>query len=406
MPTKANSFDATGIGFASTLTPAGRSAVAVIALAVDADAEFESLLDSLFRPVGSKQFSELRHKNVVYGVWCSTGEDLLLVRCGNQSPVPFTGVSIGDDKREYYEIQCHGGRIAVESVLSALEKIGIQQLDRKSFSNQLVDRWQSEALSALTLAETQRVTFWLMRNLELLSEFLSNAKALLDSCKFHSGSESKLSEQAIAMIEDALHWQEFGRHLTLPRQVVLWGRPNVGKSSLVNQLVGFRRAIVNSMPGTTRDVLQQRTAISGWPVEITDTAGLRESINPIELKGIEKASTQIEQADVSIVVLDSSEPLSNEESHWIRQFSPDLIVFNKVDIGKVEHHLECDAIWVSAAMPKNIDQLVDFIGMKLSSQLPPSNQWFPVTHWQVQSLIVIKDQIQQRRFDEALKWFR
>ena len=96
--------------------------------------------------------------------------------------------------------------------------------------------------------------------------------------------------------------------------MVIAGPPNVGKSSLINALLGFQRAIVFDLPGTTRDVVTAVTALDGWPVELSDTAGLRSSDDPLELAGIEQAHRQAAAADCLLLVFDASQPWSARES--------------------------------------------------------------------------------------------
>jgi tRNA U34 5-carboxymethylaminomethyl modifying GTPase MnmE/TrmE len=103
-----------------------------------------------------------------------------------------------------------------------------------------------------------------------------------------------------------------------PWRVAIVGRPNVGKSSLLNAIVGFERAIVHPTPGTTRDLVTARTAVDGWPVEFIDSAGIRSGRDAIESAGIEQARQAIESSDLALVVLDRSEPLAPEDHEIIR----------------------------------------------------------------------------------------
>src|SRR5262249_44905395 len=101
---------------------------------------------------------------------------------------------------------------------------------------------------------------------------------------------------------------DFGLHLTSPWSVVLVGRPNVGKSSLINAILGYTWSIVFDEPVTTRDVVSASTAIDGWPIELYDVAGLRESDDPLEAAGIERARQKLETTDLSIYLIDVSQP--------------------------------------------------------------------------------------------------
>ena len=114
-------------------------------------------------------------------------------------------------------------------------------------------------------------------------------------------------------IDALLARERLGRHLTRPWSVVLAGRTNVGKSSLMNALAGYGRAIVHHAPGTTRDAVALATAIDGWPVELCDTAGLRAADDAVERAGIERARQRLAQADLVVLVADRSVPWSAED---------------------------------------------------------------------------------------------
>ena len=114
-------------------------------------------------------------------------------------------------------------------------------------------------------------------------------------------------------IDDLLAHAATGLHLVRPWQVVVAGRPNVGKSSLINAIAGYQRAIVHSLPGTTRDIVSVQTALDGWPVEISDTAGLRRGSDPIEQAGIELAIDKIAAADLVVLVFDASSPWTDAD---------------------------------------------------------------------------------------------
>ena len=111
---------------------------------------------------------------------------------------------------------------------------------------------------------------------------------------------------AAKIVDQILEYRDVGLHLTMPWRVVIAGPPNVGKSSLMNAIAGYQRAIVSPLPGTTRDVVTITTAINGWPVQIADTAGLRDTVDELESAGIALAGAVVEQADLVIVVSDAS----------------------------------------------------------------------------------------------------
>ena len=189
-----------------------------------------------------------------------------------------------------------------------------------------------------------------------------------------------------------LAWSELSIHLTNPRTIVLCGQPNVGKSSLVNAIVGFQRAIVHSVAGTTRDVVSQLTAIDGWPVELKDTAGLRDSSDSIEAIGIEKAKAQIESADLRICVFDFSSPWGESDQQLLETIKPELIVHNKVDLPSNDERP--DGIETSAETGVGIQKLIAETGKLLTPALPHTGEAVLVSQDQVncfQQAIAILD---------------
>ncbi len=122
-----------------------------------------------------------------------------------------------------------------------------------------------------------------------------------------------------------------GLHLTKPWQIVIAGPPNVGKSSLLNAFVGYQRAIVFDQPGTTRDVVTAATAIDGWPVQVSDTAGLRSSADPLETAGADSAAQQARAADCLLLVFDASQHWTAGNQQLIDAWPQAVVVGNKCD---------------------------------------------------------------------------
>jgi len=210
-----------------------------------------------------------------------------------------------------------------------------------------------------------------------------------------------------------LAWEAFGASLTHPRSVVFCGEPNVGKSSLVNAVLGFQRAIVNSQAGTTRDVLSQSTAIDGWPVDLKDTAGLRASEDRIEALGIEKAKQEIARSQIRCLVLsceDFGSVPNNDEAlatqRMLEQLDPQIVVFNKSDLMPdfqipETWAFEGPTLIVSAADKAGLQALVASIGDVLVPKLPDEKQWFPVSSWHVNQLQLMLEQLNQHDFEAA-----
>ena len=226
--------------------------------------------------------------------------------------------STGED---VVELHCHGGRAVVEAVLAALGRIdGLRQAQpgeftRRAFENGRIDLTEAEGLADLIEAETEsqrraallmaegglskQITPWQGRLLELSAR----AEAAIDYVDEDSvDADPKLSGECGALAKELAQW--LGRPRSDPLRdgllIVLAGPPNSGKSSLLNALIGYERAIVTDLPGTTRDHIEVAAALGGVPVRLTDTAGLRDSDEPVERIGVERARRLVELADVLV----------------------------------------------------------------------------------------------------------
>lgn len=390
----------TGKGFASVLTASGRSAVAVVGIALahtDGDAKharvLEEVLDVLFTPIGTKPFSHLSGQSIVYGVWNDSQEDLVLVRRQN-------GV---------IEVHCHGGKVAVEAVLKGLTAQGFQVVSSADFLLHGNRRWAIETQLMLSRAETSHTAKWLLNVASIQDQALGELRGQINDLT--AGGDV---DAVVARLQTSLGWFSFGLGLTTPRSVVLFGKPNVGKSSLINRMVGFQRVIVNEQAGTTRDVVSQKTAFEGWPVELKDTAGLRETKNKIESMGVGKAKDEIEKADLRVVVLDHAElsasqgQLNVDDLRLLEQTDPDLVVFNKSDLNGQPcqgFELSCSAgcISVSAETGQNIELLMKTAAACLVPEVPHRETWFPVSLWQAETLRSVISLVRSGSYDSAIE---
>jgi tRNA modification GTPase len=252
------------------------------------------------------------------------------------------------------EIQGHGGLAVTTAILRRLETEGVVIVDSK--------RDPEELCEFIARADTLRV-----------------AGILLDQ-------EGDAFEREIAEIEATLDRErlnhltdrvELGERLLTGWRVVLTGRPNVGKSRLLNALAGFDRAIVSPQPGTTRDVVTIRTAIDGWPVEIADTAGIREQAAGVESAGIARAKQVSSEADLLVLVLDRSEPLRTEDLDLIEANPDCLRVANKSDLSAAWAEEDVCAIAVSAETGDGLDGLLHAISRRIVPEPPPKNAVVP-----------------------------
>jgi tRNA modification GTPase len=214
------------------------------------------------------------------------------------------------------------------------------------------------------------------------------AAILLDQCRGALRREYDAivaSGSPPARIEELLARRKLGEHLTRPYQVVLAGAPNVGKSSLINALLGYDRAIVFDQPGTTRDVVSAITALDGWLVELSDTAGLRATLDPLEAAGVERTTQQLARADLILWVQDGSQPFAAAPPP-ISADIPTLIVWNKCDLLSADTIAQVPGLAVSALTGQGLANLQAEIVRALVPHPPAPGAAVPIDQEQVQLL--------------------
>lgn len=268
-------------------------------------------------------------------------------------------------REDAIEIQTHGGRLSSQRILRQVLACGVRlsepgEFTRRAFLNGRIDLTQAEAVMDLISAECDRAAASailqlrgdIRRSLEnIYSTILDSMSSFEASLDFREDGipETLIGDGAEKLVEAiqvaerlADTWQE-GRVLREGTRVVIAGRPNVGKSTLINAILGVERAIVSDAPGTTRDTIEETLVIAGFPVRIVDTAGLREPSCIVEVQGVQRARTAVGAADIILYVMDGSKPLSLEDTGNLDQIqrrpgsgrSPEvLVVLNKRDLGE------------------------------------------------------------------------
>ena len=284
-------------------------------------------------------------------------------------------------REDVAELHLHGGSYASRKVLAALYALGIRaaepgEFTRRAFLNGRIDLSRAEAVMGVISSESDRAARAAMRQLsggvnsfiksaqdELLS-LLAGVEAALDYPEEISDEEAYPAlEESARVLADRLDRacdERGARILESGLDVVLCGRPNVGKSSILNALLGQERAIVTNIPGTTRDIVQGSIQLEGVKVNLSDTAGLRDGSDEVEKIGIDKARKAIAHADVTVVVLDAAMPLTDEDLTLLHETenSPRIIVLNKIDRMPVNMlQLLKDALYVSARTGEGMQAL-------------------------------------------------
>jgi tRNA modification GTPase len=318
------------------LTPPGRGAVAVIEVK---GSDRMIAVEPLFLRANGKTLGEGAIDAIRFGNWAAAaGEEVVVVR-----------------RASSIEIHCHGGRAASRRVIESLESRGVVEVSVDQWIARLEsNRRKQAARRALEQAATERVA------LVLLDQYQGALERELETVKGQLN-RGEIDAAVAILARLAESWQA-GRWLTRPAQVVLTGPPNVGKSSLVNCLLGYERAIVFDEPGTTRDVVRGTTAVDGWPVVLSDTAGLRHGLEEIERAGIELAKGAVAVADVVVEVVDATE----EQPAEGRPGS--IRVANKIDRVDPERRAEWERQGfrtTSATTGENIAELLVAIARQL-----------------------------------------
>ncbi len=325
------------------LTPAGQGAIATVGVQGPAAV---AAVGRLFRPHGSTAWGHVPIGRVWVGIWPSLSR-------GAELPSPAVGeeLVVCRTAPERVEIHCHGGRAAVSAIVQSLCDLGCCEVDWLDIPEPPGETsLQRSARTALAAAHTGRVAAVLLDQYQgALQRALAQIAEWLERGAAAAASES---------LDRLLQHRQLGQHLVSGWQVTLAGPPNVGKSSLINALMGFPRAVVVDQPGTTRDVVTARTALDGWPVELADTAGLRATLEPLEAAGIQRAQARLQGSDVMVLVFDATCRVDDSAQRLLRQYPQALVVVNKCDLVPQPERISDDALLTSARTGAGVQDLI------------------------------------------------
>jgi len=358
------------VTFAVRLTPPGRGAVTTILVAGEAAGD---IVGRIFRPSSQPRWKQTQPRRIRFGCWGGEQREEIVVAALTS---------------DHVEIHCHGGDAAAGAILSMLAAHGCQELAwrdwlARSHSDPLV----VEAAASLSKAQTERTAAIL---LDQYHGALRRAVEGVLQC-LQAGSIGA----ATAGLDALLAYAPLGLHLTEPWQIVIAGRPNVGKSSLLNALLGYQRAIVHDLPGTTRDVVTAPTALDGWSVELADTAGLRAEGDHLESAGIERMLTNVASADLVLLVGEAGRPWTVDERQIAESSRATLLVVNKCDlVESSDQSISRDAIPVSALTGTGLDVLIETIARRLVPEPPAPGAAVPFSSRQVEALTAARSALE------------
>jgi tRNA modification GTPase len=381
---------------AAISTPVGEGGIAVIRVS---GPDSVSLVDRVFK--GKDSLMEAATHTVHYGhiVHPDSGAepiDEVLVTV-MKKPRTFT-------REDVVEISCHGGIIPVQSVMEVLLEVGVRlaepgEFTKRAFLNGRIDLSQAEAVIDFIRAKTDRAAQVAMRQAEgrlsrliqrLRRDILETLAHLAVNVDYPEYDAEALTAKRLQERCDAVE-REVKSLLATARQgriyregiaTVIVGRPNVGKSSLLNALVHENKAIVTDIPGTTRDVIEEYVNIRGIPLRLIDTAGIRETEDVVEKIGVERSHRALEEADLVLLLLNYAEALSDEDRRLLEEVAQHttIVVVNKtdllpqLDLDEIRS-LSGDAplVMISVKEEKGLDQLEQsiadlFLGGRTGSQ--------------------------------------
>ncbi len=371
---------------AAISTPPIPAAIGILRLSGPRAAQIAAVC---FKPLGRKGLLEHRPHELVYGDLLDTeGAVIDRVLCTfSLAPHSYTG-------EDTAEIHCHGAPMVLQLGLEALFAAGARQAQRgeftrRAFLNGKLDLAQAEAVGDLLEADSRQAARNAAGQLNgALSRRIGAVySALLDvMAHFHAVLDypdedidpftarqlgESLAAQRTALEQLAASWHR-GQLVKNGVPCAIVGRPNAGKSSLLNALVGYERAIVTNIPGTTRDTVEERAELGGVTLRLIDTAGLRRSDDPIEQLGVERSRKAMEEAELILLVADGAAEWTREDSELARTVAdtgkPWVLVWSKADLEKRAAAADMSgadappAVEVSAKTGQGLDRLAAAVG--------------------------------------------
>lgn len=379
---------------AAVSTPAGNGGIGIIRVSGD---QASVIGETIFKPVNSGGLISHRFYfgSVINPLSGETIDEAMTVLM--RSPRSYT-------REDVLELHCHGGMLVVERILALVLSCGARlaepgEFTRRAFLNGRIDLVQAEAVmdiigsqtdAALRLAQRQREGHLSQRVKEVrgnLVHALALVEAYIDFPEDDLGEADTVSisnsvNSARHSITELLRGFDDGRVLREGISILIMGKPNAGKSSLLNRLLNENRAIVTHLPGTTRDIIEETVNLGGLPVRLLDTAGIRHTDDVIEKEGIRRALDKIEQADMVLFVIDTTRAFDSEDQIILEALSTSqvIVVLNKSDL-RSEIQLPSSLanfrqVNISASSGEGVEQLKELVRSTFLHQTVLDNRDF------------------------------
>ena len=372
---------------AGIATAPGEGGIGIIRISGNKSLE---VCESIFKSKSNKKINEYNQRTLIYGNIYDNENiiDEVLVAY-MKGPNSYTAEDV-------IEINCHGGFISVKKILELILSKDVRlaeagEFTKRAFLNGRIDLSQAEAIIDVIKAKTDKAYEVAQNHLEgALSKKIKDLRMKVTEVLAHLEVSIDFSEEDVEEItyktlkEKSLELKEeikklydtaeSGKIFRDGLKTVIIGKPNVGKSSLLNAILGENRAIVTDIAGTTRDVIEEFVNINGIPLKIVDTAGIRETDDIVEKIGVEKSRESFNDADLVIMVLDSSKKLSKEDIEILEELKNKkvIILLNKIDlesnieIDKIKEYVDEDSI-INISALKNIG--IDTLNTKIEEMV-------------------------------------
>ena len=335
---------------AAIATALGEGGIAIIRVSGDKSLE---IVDKVFKAINGKDMFSMKPYTMRYGHIMDTNNEVIdeVIVSFMKGPKSFTA-------EDTVEINCHGGVISTNTVLQEVIKAGARlaepgEFTKRAFLNGRIDLSQAEAVMDIITAKTELSMKSAMRQSEgrlsteinRLRQETLNVLALIEYAVDFTEDEEEVDpsinvdvkvgvEKLITEVDSLIKSADEGKLIREGLSVAIVGKPNVGKSSLLNVLLNEKRAIVTDIAGTTRDVIEEYINLDGIPVRVIDTAGIRETEDVVEKIGVERSKAKIDEADLVIFMLDTSRVLDEEDMEIISYIKDKkyIVLLNKVDL--------------------------------------------------------------------------
>lgn len=392
---------------AAISTPQGSGGIAVIRISGD---EAFCVTDRIFSFQGAKRLFEVSPNTVVFGRIIDENQkeiDQVLVSVF-KAPHSFTGEDV-------VEISCHGGSLVAKQVLKTVLKAGASLAERGEFSkraflNGKMDLAQAEGIIDLISAKSEKGAYKAVFQMEgrLSKEILSVRESLLTlaahleaAADFPEEDIPELSYDVVCetlkdshkTIKKLLSTADYGKILRDGLPVAVIGKPNVGKSSILNYLSGEDRAIVTDIAGTTRDVIEEYVELDGIPIKLMDTAGIHQTEDVVEKIGVERSKMAANDASLILAVFDMSNPIDEKDKEILELIKDrnSVIVLNKSDL---ERKNDLEGIEISAKNGTGMEELVQKI-VEYASKDTKENESVITNERHIECLLRCKESIER-----------